>query len=148
MREAMTQSLEATLAEAQDSARALNQDFVGTEHLTLGLLGGDGDAVHALRAAHADVSELTASLKQHLPRGEHPPVVTGKLPLSPKSQRMLNDAIVNTQNARSPKISTRFLLRALLEEPGTALHTALAAGGVDVDALLRHLDESPDHPEA
>ena len=147
MREAMTQALQATLTAAQQAARELNQDFVGTEHLMLGLLAGDGDAVHALKSAHSNLSALKKAISSSLPHGEQPPVVTGNLPLSPKSQRMLNDAIVKTQSAHQPKISTRFLLKALLDEPGTAVHKALAGTGVDVDSLSHQLDQVPTHPE-
>ena len=147
MREAMTQALQAALAAAQQAARELNQDFVGTEHLALGLLAGDGDAVHALKSAHANVTKLKTAITRSLPHGEQPPVVTGNLPLSPKSQRTLNDAIVKTQSAHSPRISTRFLLKALLDEPGTAVHKAMAGTGVDLDVLHHHLDETPQHSE-
>lgn len=147
MREAMTQTLREALDAAQLAARELNQDFVGTEHLAIGLLGGDGSASQALRSAHADVAELKSALGKSLPRAEQTPVVTGALPLSPKSQRTLNDAIVKTQLAREPNVSTRFLLKALLDEPGTALCKTMKEAGVDLDSLQRHLDQVPSQPE-
>ena len=50
MRELMTEHVRRALDEAQSTARALNLDFVGAEHLALGLLAaGSGDAVAAAR---------------------------------------------------------------------------------------------------
>src|SRR5947207_1499858 len=117
MREALTQTFRLALQSAQSAARQLHQDFVGTEHLMLGLLGTDGDAARAMRSAHADPAQVNTALRAALPCGAEPPVVTGDLPLSPKAQRIVNGAIVKAQAMRVTQVSTRFLLLSLLDEP-------------------------------
>jgi ATP-dependent Clp protease ATP-binding subunit ClpC len=143
MRETFTNTLRSALAGAQAAARSHNQDFVGTEHLMLGLLDGDGEAVRALRGAHADPPRLRAQVDDGLPRGVEPPVVTGDLPLSPKAQRVINGALVKAQSLREPTVSTRLLLLSLLDEVPPAVATALAACGVDTEALVAKLAERP-----
>jgi ATP-dependent Clp protease ATP-binding subunit ClpA len=148
MRETFTNTLRSALAGAQAAARSHNQDFVGTEHLMLGLLDGDGEAVRTLRAAHAEAPRLRSSLDGGLPRGAEPPVVTGDLPLSPKAQRVINGALVKAQSLREPRVSTRLLLMSLLDDVPPAVRAALDAGGVDTETLAAKLAERPVAAEA
>jgi ATP-dependent Clp protease ATP-binding subunit ClpC len=143
MREAITETFRTALARAQMAARELNQDFVSTEHFMLGLLATDGEAAHALLTSHGELAELKAALQEALPKGEQPPVVTGDLPLSPRAQRAINGAIVKAQAMRESRVSTRFLLLSLLDEPGTAMRDALDKCGVDFDVLQPRLAEKP-----
>jgi ATP-dependent Clp protease ATP-binding subunit ClpC len=150
MREELSDTFRQALDAAQSAARELNQDFVGTEHLMLGLLetAPDGEAAKVLHAAHAEPMAVSAALRAALPVGDHPPVVTGNLPLSPKAQRIVNGAIVKAQAMRETRVSTRFLLLSLLDEPQTAARHALDTVGADVEAMLRKLAEKPATAEA
>jgi ATP-dependent Clp protease ATP-binding subunit ClpC len=143
MREAITDTFRKALSEAQNAARELNQDFVSTEHFMLGLLATDGEATHALLTSHGEPAKLKAALQHALPKGELAPVVTGDLPLSPRAQRAINGAIVKAQSMRESRVSTRFLLLSLLDEPGTAMREALDKCGVDFDVLQPRLAGKP-----
>jgi len=148
MHQDLTQSLRRSLDAAQGFARELHQDFVSTEHLMLGLLATDGDALRALKSGHAEPKALKSALLATLPHGHPPSVVTGDLPLSPKAQRAINGAIVTAQVLRESHVSTRFLLKSLLDEPQSIVRQALEKAGVDIDALLPSLDEKPIAPES
>ena len=152
MRESFTDTLRAALDGAQRAARDLNQDFVGTEHLMLGLLAGDGaaggEAGRALRAAHAAPAVVRSALLAEVPRGASPPVVHGDLPLSPKAQRAINGAIVKAQSAHDRRVSTRFLLLSLLDELPPAVRAAVDRAGCDVHTLESKLAERPVAGEA
>ncbi len=144
MRETLTNTLRSALAAAQAAARGHNQDFVGTEHLMLGLLGGsDGEACRTLRASHAQPPRLEAQLHDGLPRGAAPPVVHGDLPLSPKAQRVVNGALVKAQSLREARVSTRLLLLSLLDDVPPAVAAAFNACGVDTETLVTKLAERP-----
>lgn len=149
MLEKMTQTLERMFEHAQREARELNQEFVGVEHLVLGILHcGEGcEAGRALRAVNINLEELRAALLGNLPRGDEAPVITGELPFSPKARRALNNAIVKAQSLREPHVSTRLVLLSLLDEPETATHEALRRCGGDIDQILRKLAEQPTQPE-
>jgi ATP-dependent Clp protease ATP-binding subunit ClpC len=141
MREAFTNRLRLALDKAQEEARALNQDFVSTEHLLLGLLdaGDDAEAPAGLRLAGIGRDELRQKLLAALPHCAETPVVTGNLPLSPKAQRAVNAALVKAQSTGAAKVSSRLLLCSLLEDPDTAARTAMRAAGADLDHLQRLL---------
>ncbi len=153
MREAMTEQLRLALESAEAQARQLNQDFVGTEHLLLGILGTDhaldhqSEAVHALRGSEVNIDELRGSLVDALPHCAEPPVVTGNLPLSPNAKQAVNAALTGAQAAREPRVSTRLLLRALLEDPESEIRAALRTCGADVERLQSVLDERARQPE-
>src|SRR4051812_38571436 len=102
MREALTDQLRQALDQAQQEARALNQDFVGTEHLLLGLLSsssGDAEALAGLKLAGVERDALRKRLTESLPRAAKPPGVTGDLPFSPNAQRAINAAVVKAQSS-------------------------------------------------
>ena len=140
MREAFTAQLKLALEKAQGEARALNQDFVSTEHLLLGLLDAESsEAVAGLRLAGIERAELRKKLTTALPRGAEAPVVTGTLPLSPKAVRAVNGALVKAQSSGAPRVSSRLLLCSLLEECETAVRGALRDSGADIDHLQRVL---------
>jgi ATP-dependent Clp protease ATP-binding subunit ClpC len=153
MREAMTEQLRLALETAQAQARQLNNDFVGTEHLLLGLLAanhasdGESEAVRALRRSEISLEELRESLVKALPRHAESPVVAGQLPHSPNAKRAVNAAIVGAQAMHEPRVSTRLMLRALLEDPESEIRASLRACGADLDRLQNTVDAPAQHPE-
>ena len=151
MREALTKQLSEALAQAQQEARALNQEFVGTEHLLLGLLaaGADTEALAGLKLAGVDRDALRKRVTESLPRAEQSPGITGDLPLSPNAQRAINAAVTKAQSLGSPRVSTRLLLGALLDECETLVRPAMRAVGADLDHLQRVLvQDGSIQPEA
>ena len=87
MRLGFTETLSAALLHADERARQLGQEFVGTEHVLLGILAGkSGDAYRALQA-ETNIDQLLPKLTRALPKETEQPLVTGRLPLSPKAQR-------------------------------------------------------------
>lgn len=148
MREELTETLRNALQIAQREARLLNQDFVGTEHLLLGMLGcGTCEAGKALEAHHVPREKLHDALMKLLPKGEQEPVVTGDLPLSPRAQRLINGSIVKAQAMRQPRVSTRFVLLSILDEPQSLARDALKACGADTEHLERTLADDPQEAE-
>jgi ATP-dependent Clp protease ATP-binding subunit ClpC len=149
MREVFSSQLRGALDRAQEAARALDQDFVGTEHLMLGLLEADGtEAADALRRHEIDVASLRRRLSDALPRGAEPMVVRGILPLSPKAKQAVDGALTKARSAGSERVSTRLLLLALLDEADTQIVQSLRDEGADLDVLRRLLAEAPAQPEA
>ena len=140
MREVLTDQLERALEQAQQEARALNQEFVGTEHLLLGLLSVDAtEALAALKLAGVERDALRKQLTESLPHAGQSPGVTGDLPLSPNAQRAINVAVTKAQSSGSPRVSTRMLLVALLDECQTLVRPAMRSVGADLDHLQRVL---------
>jgi ATP-dependent Clp protease ATP-binding subunit ClpC len=135
MRLGFTETLSAALQLADEQARESGHDFVGTEHLLIGILvGKSGDAYRSLQA-ETNVEQLLPELKKALPQSSGHVGVMGRLPLSPKAQRAVNSAMSEAQAAGQTAVSTRFLLMALLEEADSAVSEILTDGGADLDEL-------------
>ena len=135
-----TDTLTKIFAAAQQEARRLNRDFVGTEHLALALLDvDDSDAGRVLRLMNVEGGYIRNVLAHAVPAGAEPPVVTGDLPLSPKAQRLISNAIVAAQAAGRERISTCFLLASLLAEAAGVVCESFRRGGVDGGELIKAL---------
>jgi ATP-dependent Clp protease ATP-binding subunit ClpC len=135
MRLGFTKTLSDALLHADEQAREHGQEFVGTEHLLLGILAGKtGDAFRSLQA-ETDMAQLMPKLVESLPKGGELPKITGRLPLSPKAQRAVNSAMADAQAAGQTAVSTRFLLLALVQESGSAIGEILSKSGADLDEL-------------
>lgn len=140
MREEFTAQLKLALDNAQAEARQLNQDFVSTEHLLLGLLAvEDSEAVAGLQLGGVELEALRRKLTDALPRGGEPPVVTGSLPLSPQARRVINNALVKAQTGSASHVSSRMLLTSLLEDGDTIVRSSMRDVGADLDHLQRVL---------
>jgi ATP-dependent Clp protease ATP-binding subunit ClpC len=144
-----TQTLSSVFAGAQQEARRLNQDFVGTEHLALALLDQDDSEAGRILAQMNVLSGYVRNEIRHvLPAGKEPPIVAGQLPMSPKSQRLVTNAIVAARAAGQNKVSTRFLLAALVEEAQGAVCESFRRAGANGGELVKALRERDVTPEA
>src|SRR5262245_29588685 len=111
MNPSLTETLSQVFSAAQQEARQLNQDFVGTEHLAMALLDRDDtEAGRVLEQMNVQAGYIRNALAHTLPAGKEPPIVTGQLPMSPKVQRLISNAAVTAQASGREKISTRLLL--------------------------------------
>jgi ATP-dependent Clp protease ATP-binding subunit ClpC len=64
--EKFTDRARRVVVRAQEEARALNHDFIGTEHILLGLVGeGQGVAAKALESLGISLETVRASLRRH-----------------------------------------------------------------------------------
>jgi ATP-dependent Clp protease ATP-binding subunit ClpC len=144
MRLDFTETLSAALLHADEQARQLGQEFVGTEHLLLGIVAGkSGDAYRALEA-ETNIEQLLPALKRALPKAADPPLVTGRLPLSPKAQRAINTSIALAQAASLPSVSTRFVLLTLLADRESVIGQLLSENGADLEELRGLLKRGSD----
>jgi ATP-dependent Clp protease ATP-binding subunit ClpC len=144
----LTEAMRKVLAQAQVESRHLNQEFVGTEHLLLALLHSEhNDVARVLRTQQVDVELLRTQISEFLPFSETPPAVSGDLPLSPKSTRLISSAVVKSRALREPKVSTRIFLLTLMDEGHPLFADALKTAGVDAARLQAQLAAKPQHPE-
>jgi ATP-dependent Clp protease ATP-binding subunit ClpA len=77
---------------AQDEARALKHNYIGTEHLLLGLLREDeGLAARVLESLDITVEEVRAQVARIVGQGEE--IATGQIPFTPRAKRVLEHAL-------------------------------------------------------
>jgi DNA-binding transcriptional regulator YhcF (GntR family) len=124
------------MAAAVEEAHRLQHDYVGTEHILLGLLRDrESPAAAVLRALGVTREQLRGSLESALRRGTS--TATGGLPYTSRSRNVVTHAIAEAGDEE--RVGTEHLLVGLLlEENGLAAHvlTRHGAGLTDVRAAI------------
>ena len=73
---------------AQDEAKALNHNYIGTEHLLLGLISeGEGVAAKALESLDISLEAVRAQVEEIIGHGTSTP--TGHIPFTPRAKKVL-----------------------------------------------------------
>jgi ATP-dependent Clp protease ATP-binding subunit ClpA len=116
---------------AQDEARALKHDYIGTEHLLLGLLREEeGVAARALENLDVTVEEARAEVARVIGEGDKSPA--GQIPFTPRAKKVLELALREALALRHGYIGTEHILLGLAREnEGVATRILL---GFDADA--------------
>jgi ATP-dependent Clp protease ATP-binding subunit ClpC len=147
MNHPFTHTLSSAVDYAHAQARQLGQEYVGTEHLLLGMLDcSSGHAIVALKS-QVSVPQLRSNVVQLFPKRPEESFVTGRLPLSPNAQRIINTAISESQAAGEAKVSTRSVLLAMIGATTSGAVESLRASGADLDELHRLLQPGPNGSE-
>jgi ATP-dependent Clp protease ATP-binding subunit ClpC len=111
----LTERARKALERAEEEAKQLNHNYVGTEHLLLGLARDEESVAAKLLAHHgATLETLRAIIGQQVGRGSHPP--TGDLRITPRARRAIELAIDEAQQWRLPFVGTEHLLLGILRE--------------------------------
>jgi ATP-dependent Clp protease ATP-binding subunit ClpC len=124
-----------TMVFARQEAQRLNHEYIGTEHMLLGLLRVDtGVAASVLENMSVDVEEIRHEVHKIAKIG--PSMVTmGMLPFTPRAKKALELAMVEATELRHDYIGTEHLLLGLIgEREGIAAH-ALANLGIELDRV-------------
>ncbi|MFH1368276.1 MAG: ATP-dependent Clp protease ATP-binding subunit [Elusimicrobiota bacterium] len=106
---------------AQEEAKRLNHDYVGTEHLLLGLVAmGEGVAAKVLANLGIDLRRVRAEVEKLVGTGENV-MLLGEIPFTPRAKKVLELAVEEAQNLGHTYVGTEHLLLGLLrEEEGIA----------------------------
>lgn len=125
---------------AQEEARLLNHQHIGTEHLLLGLLHEDDDETgRALQDAGATSAVVRRRLEDSPGRGKKEP--RGHIPFTPRAKQALEQALRASQRLGQDSIGQAHLLRGLLEVRDGRGYRLLLELGVDTGTLAAVADE-------
>ena len=115
MFERFTERARQVVVLAQDEARRLGQDYIGTEHILLGLMREEeGLAAQALAGFGLSLDELRADIARIVGEAEAPP--TGQIPFTPRSKRVLEHSLPEAIALSHNYIGTEHVLLGLLRE--------------------------------
>src|SRR3982074_792728 len=104
---------------AQDEARALKHNYIGTEHILLGLLREEeGLAARVLESLDITVEEVRAQVARIVGQGDE--VTAGQIPFTPRAKKVLELALSEALALGHGHIGTEHILLALAREPGRA----------------------------
>jgi hypothetical protein len=134
----------ATVA-AQEEARLLNHNYIGTEHLLLGLLRVGGVAAKALTGLSISLAAVRAQVEEIIGRGSVGP--TGHIPFTPRAKKVMELSLREALRLGHNYIGTEHLLLGLSREGEGVAAQVLVKLGADHGRLrrqvLRLLDGTP-----
>lgn len=126
-----TERAQQVLVLAQDEARRLNHNFIGTEHLLLGLVKeGAGIAARVLTNAGIDLNRLRQEVEKIIPKGEKS--LSQSISYTPRAKRVVELSIEESQNLGHNYVGTEHLLLGLLREGEGIAAQVLANIGIDL----------------
>ncbi|RLT23952.1 MAG: ATP-dependent Clp protease ATP-binding subunit [Chloroflexi bacterium] len=121
---------------AQDEAQRFNHNYIGTEHLLLGLVReGEGVAAKVLENLSVELAKVRQAVEFIIGRGERP--VVGDIGLTPRAKKVIELAIDEARRLGHNYIGTEHLLLGLVREEGGIASGVLESLGVSLEKV-RH----------
>ena len=114
MFERFTEPARQVVVLAQDEARTLRHNYIGTEHLLLGLLREDGAAARALDEFDVTFEEVQAQVARIIGQGDE--VTTGQIPFTPRAKKVLELSLREALDSGDNYIGPEHILLGLLRE--------------------------------
>lgn len=120
---------------AREEATRLNHDYIGTEHILLGLLRvGEGVAAEALRSLGLELEMIRREIEKEVQPG--PAQLTiGEVPFTPRSKKVIELAMDEARNMGHNYIGTEHLLLGLIREEEGIAARVLQNLGVDLKKI-------------
>jgi hypothetical protein len=119
---------------AQDEARALKHNYIGTEHLLLGLLReAAGLAARVLESLEISLGGVRARVAQIIGQGEE--VTTGQIPFTPRGKKVLELSLREALTLGHNYIGTEHLLLGLARENQGVAARILHDFGADAEVI-------------
>ncbi|WP_072457813.1 MULTISPECIES: ATP-dependent Clp protease ATP-binding subunit [Actinomyces] len=125
---------------AQDEARSLNHNYIGTEHLLLGLITeGEGVAAKALESLDINKDAVRTAVIDIIGEGEKP--VEGHIPFTPRAKRVFELSLREALQLGHNYIGTEHLLLGLLKEGEGVASQVLIKLGADLGKVRQTVIE-------
>ena len=123
---------------AQDEARGLKHNYIGTEHLLLGLISeGEGVAAKALAMMDINDGDVRASVIEIIGEGEK--TVEGHIPFTPRAKRVFELSLREALQLGHNYIGTEHLLLGLLKEGEGVAAQVLTKRGADLSQVRQNV---------
>jgi ATP-dependent Clp protease ATP-binding subunit ClpC len=134
MFERFTEKARRVVVLAQEEARKLNQNYIGTEHLLLGLIREeDGIAAKALESLNISLEDVHLQVEELIGRGTYVP--TGHIPFTPRAKKVLELSLREALQLGHNYIGTEHILLGLIREGEGVAAQVLLALGADLDKV-------------
>jgi ATP-dependent Clp protease ATP-binding subunit ClpA len=121
---------------AQEEARLLRHDYIGTEHLLLGLIHeGNGVAARALEALGIDLATVRRHVEELVGQGSAESQRAKHIPFTPQAKKVLQLALREAVQLGHNYIGTEHILLGLIREDDGPAAQVLARLGADLDGV-------------
>ncbi|MBI4297128.1 MAG: ATP-dependent Clp protease ATP-binding subunit [Chloroflexi bacterium] len=132
--EKFTERARKVLSLAQEEAQRLNNNYIGTEHILLGLVReGEGVAARVLGNMGVDLDKVRSAVEFIIGRGERAP--TGEIGLTPRAKKTIELAVDEARRLGHHYIGTEHLLLGLLREGEGVAAGVLESLGVNLEKV-------------
>jgi ATP-dependent Clp protease ATP-binding subunit ClpC len=136
MFERFTDRARHAVVQAQVEARELRHNYIGTEHLLLGILHEeDGLGVHVLRSLDVDPVTLANDVVETVGHGQMEPSASGHIPFTPPAKKSMELALREALQLSHDYIGTEHLLLGNLRESDGVGGQVLRKHGVTLEAV-------------
>ena len=135
MNEMFTENARKGIEYAREEASRLRHDYIGTEHLLLGLIRlGEGKAIEVINNLGLEVTDLRASVEEVVqPSGGT--MTMGQLPLTARAKKTLEVSGQEARALKSKDIDTEHILLALLKDEEGVASQVLSTYEIDYKEL-------------
>ena len=131
------------LSLAQEEAQRFNHNYIGTEHILLGLVREtEGVAARVLSGLSVDLTKVRSAVEFIIGRGERP--AQGEIGLTPRAKKVVELAVDEARRMNHTYIGTEHLLIGLLREGEGVAAGVLESLGVNLEKGSRR---DPSHPQ-
>ncbi len=142
--ERFTERARKVLTLAHEEAQRLNHNYIGTEHILLGLVRERGGVAGiVLKREGIELNKVRGAVLQMIQRGDAP--VTGEIGLTPRSKKVIELAVEEARRLGHPYIGTEHLLLGLVHEGEGIASGILRSMGASLpklrDDVLKILDQ-------
>jgi len=139
MNDRFTQRVRKVLFLARDEAGRLQHDYIGTEHLLLGIIReGEGIAANVLRRLSIDFERIQAAIEESV-TPQSGPVSIGEIPFTPRAKKVLELSIDEARLHNHNYVGTEHLLLALIREGEGVAARVLTELGADHEQVKREV---------
>src|SRR6058998_750629 len=133
MFERFTERARRAVVLAQDEARRLGHNYIGTEHVLLGLLREEeGIAARVLGSLGVTLDGVRGRVAEIVGRGE---AAAGQIPFTPRAKKVLELALREAISMGHGYIGTEHILLGLARENGGVAARMLLDAGVDAERI-------------
>lgn len=146
-----TEKARIAISEAHDAAAQMGHNYIGSEHLLLGLIReGSGVAAKILEESGLKADAVTQKINEYIGTGTPLPQQT-KLPLTPRSKRILEMSAVEARRLGHKYIGTEHILMAIIRDGDGVAAKILSSSGIDFTNIytdtLRAIDSDGEYEE-
>jgi ATP-dependent Clp protease ATP-binding subunit ClpC len=138
MSERFTEGARQVVDLAQQEARALNHNYIGTEHILLGLIReGQGIAARALESLGIGLDGVRQRVEEMIGQGRHTP--SGRIPLTPPAKSALELSLREALRLGHNQIGTEHILLGLIRQGDGFAARVLVSLGADLMRLRQQV---------
>ncbi|MFO7723733.1 MAG: ATP-dependent Clp protease ATP-binding subunit [Bacteroidales bacterium] len=140
-----SQRVKDVISYSREEALRLGNDYIGLEHLLLGLIReGEGKAMHILAYHNVDVNDLKRRIERTIQHSEPKLKDDANIPLVKQAEKVLKITYLEARLFRSELIGTEHLLLAILKDQDSFVSKLLGVQGVTYESVKKEVSNIPD----